>query len=82
MKVIKKGKPWTKKVTCTGNGNGGAGCGAELEIEKEDIFVTSSQAYRDSPEYYYTITCPECKTKTDITGLPKAVEEFVDKKRK
>lgn len=68
METIKKGKAWSKKVTCTGQGNGGGGCGAVLLIEKTDLYETSRECYGDSsPTYYTTFKCQECGVETDIT---------------
>ena len=82
MKTLKKGKPWSKKVTCTGRGNGGGGCSAILEIEKTDLYITTSQCYGDSyPETHYTFQCHECKVETDVDGLPTSVTKDLKKKR-
>lgn len=82
MKTLKKGKPWSKEVTCSGNGNGGAGCGSLLEAEKEDFYITSSHCYGDSqPTKHYTFKCPECGVETDVTGLPDSVINGLNKKK-
>ena len=72
MKVLEKGKGWNIEVRCTGNGNGGGGCNALLLVEEDDIYMTSNTDMVGDTDYYYTITCPECKVKTDIktTDLP------------
>lgn len=81
MKTIKKGKPWSKEVTCTGTGNGGGGCKSLLEIEKTDLYITTSQCYGDSsPETHYTFKCHECGVETDVTNIPESVSRGLKKK--
>lgn len=66
MKVLKKGKPWSIKRTCTGAGNGDGGCGAKLEVEAQDLYSTESHSYDGSSESYVTFRCVLCKTETDV----------------
>lgn len=80
MKTINKGKPWSKKVKCTGHGNGSGGCGAQLLIEKEDLYETSRECYGDSsPTYYTTFACQECGVETDIEVPDHISDKLVSK---
>lgn len=66
MEVIKKGKPWSKKVKCTGAGNGECGCGASLRVEKDDLFHTWRGYIDYSEDWFITFRCSECGVLTDI----------------
>lgn len=78
MKVLKEGKGYLLKVTCTGNGNGGAGCGAVLGVGREDVYMTDSYDYGGGHDIYYTIRCPRCGMETDISSekLPESVKSY------
>lgn len=81
MKTIKKGKPWSLRVTCTGIGNGGGGCKSLLEVEKTDLYITTSQCYGDDyPETHYTFKCQECGVETDVSNVPLSVSKDLKKK--
>lgn len=78
MKVLQSGdgrSGWAKEFTCTGGGNGGGGCGALLLVEESDLFTTHSYDYGGGHDVYITFKCPQCKCKTDVTGVPRHVTD-------
>ena len=75
MKVLEKGKPWSKQYKCTGKGNNRVGCGAKLEVFQEDLYETRHEGYDGSTDYYTTFCCSECGAETDIE-LPSGAEEL------
>ena len=82
MKVIKPGRPpkeWSMRVLCSGNGNGGGGCNATLEIVENDIYVTRSEHYDGSIDFYFTIKCCECGVESDISefSIPHKIKDNI-----
>lgn len=79
MKVVKKGKGWSKQQECTGVGNGDGGCGSTLEFEPRDIFLTERTFMGRDYESYFTIECPECGALTDLkkNDIPRRFHEDI-----
>jgi rRNA maturation protein Nop10 len=67
--VLKKGKPWTKTVRCTGKGhfNNMVGCGARLRIGEADLYYL----YSGEDNRFIIFSCPECGSETELPGNAK-----------
>lgn len=74
MKILKKGKGWSKQLTCKG-------CKCLLEIDSNDISYSlsdadlSSQQYETEIEGKYLVECPECGL--DIFLKPKDIPQVI-----
>ena len=77
MKVLKAGNPfslWATEFTCKQKNWDHVVCDSKLSFNADDV----SYFYRDSREYVFYITCPECKTEIDVTPLlPKEVKDMI-----
>ncbi len=88
MKIVKKNKPWTIELECTGKGNdninganGFLPCNTTLEISGKDVFQTKSFDM-DGCYTYYTFKCPCCGCLTDIDKnlLPDSVKFYAERR--
>ena len=81
MKVITKGKSWSKQITCKG-------CKALLEIQEDDlqhrIFATdiARDQYEEEVEGTFFVNCPECFQLLSIKGkdLPEPMKQRIRNK--
>ena len=71
MKIIKKVKPWSAEVICTGEGYDSVNsdrkrlpCGSSLEVEAQDIFRDLS---RGLMHVALAFKCPCCKCLTAVS---------------
>lgn len=46
-----------------------------LLVEESDLFTTHSYDYGGGHDVYITFKCPQCKCKTDVTGVPRHVTD-------
>lgn len=81
MKILKKPKPWSAKVTCTGVGHGGGGCGAKLQLEVKDLYLSGPFADGGSRGDVVTFKCVECGIETDFRrSVPTPIREKLPKR--
>lgn len=81
MKILKKPKPWSAKVTCTGVGHGGGGCGAKLQLEVKDLYLSGPFADGGSRGDVVTFKCVECGIETDFRrSVPAQIREKLPKR--
>ena len=84
MKIIKKEKPWSAEVECTGAGydsrngkNKRIPCHSILEVEGQDIY---SDFERCSLVGSYVIMCPCCKSFTEVDAkvvkMPESIMSY------
>ena len=86
MKIVRKNKPWSIELECTGKGNdyengnrGRVPCNTTLEINGKDVFQTKSYDMEGS-NTCYTFKCPCCGCLTDIDKnlLPNSVKYYAE----
>lgn len=72
--------PEAVRVVCSGTNSIFRGCSRVLEIDPEDITRRTERGADYSPEYYYSVTCPNCgvETKVNIDLFPSEVKDLVD----